>query len=224
MLQAHCSISRGCPFQCEFCDIIVIFGRRPRVKEPDQLVAELDDMRRAGFHSAFIVDDNFIGNKKKAKALFEQIIPGWSSTTIHCALTTEASIDLADDAGAAGVDVPGQFPQRVHRDRDAATGFAQGDQEVSERPRRLAGSQAGADSERRASTSTPGSSSASTATTRGFSKTSFGSSRTTASRWRWSACCRRFPGRRSTNGCRREGRLVEEDPNCNFVPKQMTPR
>ncbi|HEY2881280.1 MAG TPA: hypothetical protein VGJ15_02575, partial [Pirellulales bacterium] len=50
--------SRGCPFQCEFCDIIVIFGRKPRVKEPEQLVAELDDMRRAGFHSAFIVDDN----------------------------------------------------------------------------------------------------------------------------------------------------------------------
>src|SRR5205085_12532875 len=67
--------SRGCPFQCEFCDIIVIYGRRPRVKEPAQLVAELDDMRRAGFHSAFIVDDNFIGNKKKAKALLEQLIP-----------------------------------------------------------------------------------------------------------------------------------------------------
>ena len=67
--------SRGCPFQCEFCDIIVIFGRKPRVKDPDQLVAELDDMRRAGFHSAFIVDDNFIGNKKKAKALLEKLIP-----------------------------------------------------------------------------------------------------------------------------------------------------
>ena len=64
--------SRGCPFQCEFCDIIVIYGRRPRVKDPDQLVAELDDMRRPGFHSAFIVDDNFIGDKKKAKALLEQ--------------------------------------------------------------------------------------------------------------------------------------------------------
>ncbi len=67
--------SRGCPFQCEFCDIIVIFGRKPRVKEPEQLVAELDDMRRVGFHSAFIVDDNFIGNKKKAKDLLEKLIP-----------------------------------------------------------------------------------------------------------------------------------------------------
>ena len=90
--------SRGCPFQCEFCDIIVIFGRKPRVKEPDQLVAELDDMRRAGFHSAFIVDDNFIGNKKKAKALLELLIPWMEQHHYPIRLTTEASIDLADDA------------------------------------------------------------------------------------------------------------------------------
>ena len=90
--------SRGCPFQCEFCDIIVIYGRKPRVKEPEQLVAELDDMRRAGFHSAFIVDDNFIGNKKKAKLLLEQIIPWMEEHKYPLHLTTEASIDLADDA------------------------------------------------------------------------------------------------------------------------------
>ena len=90
--------SRGCPFQCEFCDIIVIFGRKPRVKNPEQLVAELDDMRRAGFHSAFIVDDNFIGNKKKAKALLEKIIPWMEQHNYPLRLTTEASIDLANDA------------------------------------------------------------------------------------------------------------------------------
>ena len=90
--------SRGCPFQCEFCDIIVIFGRKPRVKDPDQLVAELDDMRRAGFHSAFIVDDNFIGNKKKAKALLEKLIPWMEEHNYPLRLTTEASIDLANDA------------------------------------------------------------------------------------------------------------------------------
>jgi radical SAM superfamily enzyme YgiQ (UPF0313 family) len=89
--------SRGCPFQCEFCDIIVIYGRRPRVKEPAQLVAELDDMRRAGFHSAFIVDDNFIGNKKKAKALLKQLVPWMEKHNYPLRLTTEASIDLADD-------------------------------------------------------------------------------------------------------------------------------
>jgi len=90
--------SRGCPFQCEFCDIIVIYGRRPRVKDPDQLVAELDDMRRAGFHSAFIVDDNFIGDKKKAKALLEKLIPWMEEHNYPLRLTTEASIDLAEDA------------------------------------------------------------------------------------------------------------------------------
>jgi radical SAM superfamily enzyme YgiQ (UPF0313 family) len=89
--------SRGCPFQCEFCDIIVIYGRKPRVKEPEQLVAELDDLRRAGFHSAFIVDDNFIGNKKKAKSLLEQIVPWMEMHKYPLRLTTEASIDLADD-------------------------------------------------------------------------------------------------------------------------------
>ncbi|HKB04481.1 MAG TPA: B12-binding domain-containing radical SAM protein, partial [Gemmataceae bacterium] len=88
--------SRGCPFQCEFCDIIVIYGRKPRVKEPDQLVAELDDMRRAGFHSAFIVDDNFIGNMKKAKALLEKVIPWMEEHEYPLRLTTEASINLAD--------------------------------------------------------------------------------------------------------------------------------
>jgi radical SAM superfamily enzyme YgiQ (UPF0313 family) len=50
--------SRGCPFQCEFCDIIVTFGRRPRTKRPEQVIEELEDMRQAGFFSAFLVDDN----------------------------------------------------------------------------------------------------------------------------------------------------------------------
>ena len=89
--------SRGCPFQCEFCDIIVIYGRRPRVKEPDQLLAELDDMRRAGFHSALIVDDNFIGNRSKAKSLLEKIIPWMEQHNFPLRLTTEASLDLADE-------------------------------------------------------------------------------------------------------------------------------
>jgi radical SAM superfamily enzyme YgiQ (UPF0313 family) len=88
--------SRGCPFQCEFCDIIVIYGRRPRVKRPEQLVAELEDMRRAGFHSAFIVDDNFIGDMKKARALLEKIIPWMEEHHYPLRLTTEASINLAD--------------------------------------------------------------------------------------------------------------------------------
>jgi radical SAM superfamily enzyme YgiQ (UPF0313 family) len=89
--------SRGCPFQCEFCDIIVTFGRKPRTKIPEQLLEELDDMRRAGFYSAFIVDDNFIGNKAAAKALLRLIIPWQEKHGFPLKLSTEASINLADD-------------------------------------------------------------------------------------------------------------------------------
>jgi radical SAM superfamily enzyme YgiQ (UPF0313 family) len=89
--------SRGCPYQCDFCDIIVIYGRRPRVKEPQQLLAELEDMRRVGFHSAFIVDDNFIGDKRKAKALLKELIGWMEQRHFPLQLITEASIDLADD-------------------------------------------------------------------------------------------------------------------------------
>ena len=90
--------SRGCPFQCEFCDIIVTFGRRPRTKHPEQVIEELDEMRRVGFFSCFIVDDNFIGNKKAAKALLRLIIPWQEKHGYPLRLTTEASVNLADDA------------------------------------------------------------------------------------------------------------------------------
>ena len=90
--------SRGCPFQCEFCDIIVTFGRKPRTKIPESVIEELDDMRRAGFFSAFIVDDNFIGNKAAAKALLRLIIPWQEKHGFPLRLSTEASVNLADDA------------------------------------------------------------------------------------------------------------------------------
>jgi radical SAM superfamily enzyme YgiQ (UPF0313 family) len=89
--------SRGCPFQCEFCDIIVTFGRRPRTRHPEQVLEELDEMRRIGFYSCFIVDDNFIGNKKAAKALLRLIIPWQEKHGYPLRLTTEASVNLADD-------------------------------------------------------------------------------------------------------------------------------
>lgn len=89
--------SRGCPFQCEFCDIIVTFGRKPRTKHPDQVIAELEDMRRAGFHSVFIVDDNFIGNKKAAKELLERLVEWQEKNGFPLRLSTEASVNLADD-------------------------------------------------------------------------------------------------------------------------------
>jgi radical SAM superfamily enzyme YgiQ (UPF0313 family) len=90
--------SRGCPFNCEFCDIIEIYGRVPRTKTPAQVMAELDALRRQGFSGyVFMVDDNFIGNKKKAKDLLRELAV-WNRKNGHpFAYFTEASINLADD-------------------------------------------------------------------------------------------------------------------------------
>lgn len=89
--------SRGCPFLCEFCDIIVTFGRQPRTKIPSRVIEELDDMRRAGFHSCFIVDDNFIGNKVKAKELLRLLCTWQEENGYPLRLSTEASLNVADD-------------------------------------------------------------------------------------------------------------------------------
>ncbi len=89
--------SRGCPFQCEFCDIIVIYGRVPRLKTPAQVINELDELRKAGFFLAMVVDDNFIGNKRKAKELLREIIKWQEKHGYPLRLNTEASLNLADD-------------------------------------------------------------------------------------------------------------------------------
>ena len=89
--------SRGCPFLCEFCDIITIFGRRPRVKRPEQVIAELEALAAQGFANCFLVDDNFIGNKVEAKRLLRQIIEWQQTRPTKIRFTTEASINLAND-------------------------------------------------------------------------------------------------------------------------------
>jgi len=90
--------SRGCPFQCEFCDIIVLYGRKPRTKDPDQLLAELDCLYNLGWRrSIFMVDDNFIGNKRNVKLLLRELKEWQKSHKYPFSITTEASIDLADD-------------------------------------------------------------------------------------------------------------------------------
>jgi radical SAM superfamily enzyme YgiQ (UPF0313 family) len=91
-------ISRGCPFQCEFCDIIVVLGRRPRLKTAGQVIAELDQLRDYKVPTVFIVDDNLIGNKKAIKPLLRCIADWQNANGYPFTIFTEASIDLADDA------------------------------------------------------------------------------------------------------------------------------
>lgn len=90
--------SRGCPFNCEFCDIIVMNGRVQRTKRDEQVLAELDALYERGWRgSVFIVDDNFIGNKKKVKGLLHKLI-AWQNSRGWCmSFFTEASVDLAED-------------------------------------------------------------------------------------------------------------------------------
>jgi radical SAM superfamily enzyme YgiQ (UPF0313 family) len=89
--------SRGCPFRCEFCDIIVMFGRKPRTKTPAQVGRELDALRARGVHSVFFVDDNLIGNKPAAKELLRYLAEYQREHGYRFQLGTEASLNLAQD-------------------------------------------------------------------------------------------------------------------------------
>jgi radical SAM superfamily enzyme YgiQ (UPF0313 family) len=90
--------SRGCPFQCEFCDIIVLYGRKPRTKDPAQMLKELDYLYELGWRrSIFMVDDNFIGNKRNVKLLLKELLPWMVEHKYPFSFATEASVDLAND-------------------------------------------------------------------------------------------------------------------------------
>ena len=90
--------SRGCPFNCDFCNITALLGHRPRTKSATQILAELNKMYQIGWRrNIFFVDDNFIGNRKQIK---EEILPAlieWRKGKKGCTFITEASINLADD-------------------------------------------------------------------------------------------------------------------------------
>jgi radical SAM superfamily enzyme YgiQ (UPF0313 family) len=90
--------SRGCPFQCEFCDIIEIYGRVPRTKSNEQMLSELDAIREIGWRGlVFIVDDNFIGNKRNVKLLLPELIEWSERHGKPFSFITEASVNLAED-------------------------------------------------------------------------------------------------------------------------------
>jgi radical SAM superfamily enzyme YgiQ (UPF0313 family) len=90
--------SRGCPFSCEFCDIVAMFGNNPRTKTPEQFLTEMQSLYNVGYRgSLFIVDDNFIGNKKNVKKLLPEIISWQKKMDYPFVLFTEASVNLAGD-------------------------------------------------------------------------------------------------------------------------------
>lgn len=90
--------SRGCPFDCDFCNVTAMLGRKPRIKSAAQVIAELDALYAAGWRGhIFFVDDNLIGNKR---ALRDDLLPAliqWQKTHGHLPLCTQASVNLADD-------------------------------------------------------------------------------------------------------------------------------
>lgn len=96
-VHATLQTTRGCPFGCEFCDIVVLFGRKVRFKKVAQVMAELEAVAREGVESVFFTDDNFIGNKAYAKALLTAIIEFNNTLKIPFSYMTQASINLAND-------------------------------------------------------------------------------------------------------------------------------
>ena len=90
--------SRGCPFNCEFCDIIEIYGRLPRTKSNEQMIAELNALKVAGWRGmVFIVDDNFIGNKRNVRKLLPELVDWSERNGAPFSFLTEASVNLAED-------------------------------------------------------------------------------------------------------------------------------
>src|SRR5262249_47149441 len=95
--------TRGCPFSCEFCDIIVVYGRRPRAKRVEQVLAEIDTCHRLGARQIFLVDDNLIGNKKLAKDLLRALARGGAERGYPIHFQAEMSLNVAQDEELLGL-------------------------------------------------------------------------------------------------------------------------
>ena len=89
--------ARGCPFNCEFCDIIVMYGRKPRTKTVAQVMAEVLEIHRLGVRNIFVVDDNFIGNKPEAKLLLRALADWQEKNGYPIEFLTEATLNVAQD-------------------------------------------------------------------------------------------------------------------------------
>jgi len=89
--------ARGCPFNCEFCDIIVMYGRRPRTKTVAQVMAEVHEIHRLGLSNIFVVDDNFIGNKVEAKHVLRALADWQQANRYPIQFMTEVSLNVAQD-------------------------------------------------------------------------------------------------------------------------------
>ncbi len=89
--------ARGCPFNCEFCDIIVMYGRKPRTKTVAQVMAEIEAIRALAVTNIFVVDDNFIGNKREAKALLKAIAAWQAERGYPVEFMTEVTLNIAQD-------------------------------------------------------------------------------------------------------------------------------
>jgi radical SAM superfamily enzyme YgiQ (UPF0313 family) len=184
-------------------------------------VAELDDMRRAGFHSVFIVDDNFIGNKKKAKALLNKLIPWMEEHRYPLHLTTEASIDLANDAELLDLMYRANFrsvfigietPRTESLNETKKFQNVRGDTLEAKLTRIRdagldvnAGFIVGFDNDDKA-----------------IFEDQFRFIQGNGITLAMVGMLQAIPRTPLYERLEREGRLVEEDPNCNFVPKQMT--
>ncbi|MCX6899836.1 MAG: B12-binding domain-containing radical SAM protein [Verrucomicrobia bacterium] len=90
--------SRGCPFECEFCDVIALYGRKPRYKRPRQVIAELESIYKLGWRGEmFVADDNFIGNKEHARAILNELIPWSMDRRQPYSFITQTSVNLGQD-------------------------------------------------------------------------------------------------------------------------------